>query len=288
MDGAEDHEHQDERSDELGEEALHVTDPKPFVELRHAESNLVRSRSEHADDGEGTDRGADELGCDVSGTSLHGNLPVLAKAIVTAGLMWLPDTWPSAYTVATTTIAKANEIMPRSAIVNGESPLTMSVAGTDPTPMNTSSAVPSSSASSFWGCVLSSIEFPFSLHVAPGRLLPIDGFPGLSRKSEDHSIMSNDVRMIGMWSRLVKRRVRNPNLRRPPQRGVTMIQSVDRAVRILLALQGARRINLSDLAAQLGLPNSTVHGILRTLAEHGMVEQEPGSVRYMLAPPSCA
>ena len=86
---------------------------------------------------------------------------MLAKAIVTAGLMWFPDTWPSAYTVATTTIAKANEIMPRSAIVNGASPLTMSVAGTDPTPMNTSSAVPSSSASSFWGCVLSSIEFPF-------------------------------------------------------------------------------------------------------------------------------
>ena len=63
-----------------------------------------------------------------------------------------------------------------------------------------------------------------------------------------------------------------------------MIQSVDRSIRILLALQGARRMNLSDLAAQLGLPNSTVHGILRTLAQHGMVEQEPGSVRYMLGP----
>ena len=63
-----------------------------------------------------------------------------------------------------------------------------------------------------------------------------------------------------------------------------MIQSVDRSIRILLALQGARRMSLSDLAAQLGLPNSTVHGILRTLAQHGMVEQEPGSVRYMLGP----
>ena len=63
-----------------------------------------------------------------------------------------------------------------------------------------------------------------------------------------------------------------------------MIQSVDRSVRILLALQGARRLSLSDLAAQLGLPNSTVHGILRTLAAHGMVEQEPGSLRYMLGP----
>jgi len=63
-----------------------------------------------------------------------------------------------------------------------------------------------------------------------------------------------------------------------------MIQSVDRSMRILLALQGARRMTLSDLAAQVGLPNSTVHGILRTLADHGMVEQEPGSVRYMLGP----
>jgi len=63
-----------------------------------------------------------------------------------------------------------------------------------------------------------------------------------------------------------------------------MIQSVDRSVRILLALQGARRLSLSDLAARVDLPNSTVHGILRTLADHGMVEQEPGSSRYMLGP----
>jgi DNA-binding IclR family transcriptional regulator len=63
-----------------------------------------------------------------------------------------------------------------------------------------------------------------------------------------------------------------------------MIQSVDRSVRILLALQAARRLSLSDLATRLDLPNSTVHGILRTLAAHGMVEQEPGSLRYMLGP----
>ena len=63
-----------------------------------------------------------------------------------------------------------------------------------------------------------------------------------------------------------------------------LIQSVDRSVRILLALQAARRLSLSDLSARLELPNSTVHGILRTLAAHGMVEQEPGSARYMLGP----
>jgi DNA-binding IclR family transcriptional regulator len=63
-----------------------------------------------------------------------------------------------------------------------------------------------------------------------------------------------------------------------------LIQSVDRSVRILLALQGARRLNLADLAARLELPASTVHGILATLAAHGMVEQEAGSSRYMLGP----
>jgi DNA-binding IclR family transcriptional regulator len=63
-----------------------------------------------------------------------------------------------------------------------------------------------------------------------------------------------------------------------------VIQSVDRSVRILLALQGARRLSLSDLAARLQLPSSTVHGILRTLTAHGMVEQEAGSSRYMLGP----
>jgi hypothetical protein len=51
--------------------------------------------------------------------------------------------------VATTTVANAKEIMPRSAIVNGASPLTMIVAGTDPTPMNTRKAVPNASAASF-------------------------------------------------------------------------------------------------------------------------------------------
>jgi DNA-binding IclR family transcriptional regulator len=65
---------------------------------------------------------------------------------------------------------------------------------------------------------------------------------------------------------------------------LALIQSVDRSIRILLALQGARRLSLADLAARLKLPASTVHGILATLAAHGMVEQEAGSSRYMLGP----
>lgn len=63
-----------------------------------------------------------------------------------------------------------------------------------------------------------------------------------------------------------------------------MIQSVDRAVRILRVLQGARRLSLSDLSARLQLPPSTVHGLLKTLMAHGMVVQDRDSSRYQLGP----
>ena len=63
-----------------------------------------------------------------------------------------------------------------------------------------------------------------------------------------------------------------------------MIQSVDRAIRILGVLQGARRMSLSDLATRLDLPPSTVHGILKTLQAHGMVLQDRDSNRYQLGP----
>jgi len=62
-----------------------------------------------------------------------------------------------------------------------------------------------------------------------------------------------------------------------------VIQSVDRAVAVLLELQGARRLRLTELASRLSLPNSTVHGIVATLVARGMVEQDP-SGRYALGP----
>lgn len=63
-----------------------------------------------------------------------------------------------------------------------------------------------------------------------------------------------------------------------------MIQAVDRAVRILMVLQGARRMSLGEIAAELELAPSTVHGIIRTLLGHGMVAQERDSGRYRLGP----
>jgi DNA-binding IclR family transcriptional regulator len=63
-----------------------------------------------------------------------------------------------------------------------------------------------------------------------------------------------------------------------------VIQSVDRALRVLTALGGSRRMALSELATRLELPPSTVHGLVRTLVAHGLVIQERGSSRYQLGP----
>src|SRR6267142_115510 len=64
-----------------------------------------------------------------------------------------------------------------------------------------------------------------------------------------------------------------------------MIQSVDRAVRILKALAaGPGRLGVSELSERLGLAKGTVHGLLRTLQEHGLVEQHPDSDKYQLGP----
>jgi DNA-binding IclR family transcriptional regulator len=63
-----------------------------------------------------------------------------------------------------------------------------------------------------------------------------------------------------------------------------MIQSVDRALRILTVLQGGRRMSLGEVAARLDLPPSTVHGIIRTLVAHGVVLQERDSGRYRMGP----
>ncbi|NIH79855.1 IclR family transcriptional regulator [Amycolatopsis viridis] len=63
-----------------------------------------------------------------------------------------------------------------------------------------------------------------------------------------------------------------------------MIQSVDRAVRVLAVLRAERRLSLSEIAARLGLAPSTVHGIIKTLQAHGLVLQDRGSARYRLGP----
>lgn len=64
-----------------------------------------------------------------------------------------------------------------------------------------------------------------------------------------------------------------------------MIQSVDRSIRILKALAGGPgRLGVSELSARLGLAKGTVHGLLRTLQQHGLVEQHADSDKYQLGP----
>ena len=63
-----------------------------------------------------------------------------------------------------------------------------------------------------------------------------------------------------------------------------MIQSVDRALRILTVLQGGHRLSLGEIAQRLDLPPSTVHGIVRTLLVHRMIVQEHDSGQYRLGP----
>lgn len=63
-----------------------------------------------------------------------------------------------------------------------------------------------------------------------------------------------------------------------------MIQAIDRAAKVLSSLQGARHLGITELAAALELPPSTVHGIVKSLAQHGLVAKEPNGSRYMLGP----
>jgi len=63
-----------------------------------------------------------------------------------------------------------------------------------------------------------------------------------------------------------------------------VIQAVDRALRILTVLQGGRRMSLGEIATTIDLAPSTVHGLIRTLLAHGMVQQEIDSGRYRLGP----
>src|ERR1043165_5086864 len=64
-----------------------------------------------------------------------------------------------------------------------------------------------------------------------------------------------------------------------------MIQSVDRAIRILKALSaGPGRLGVSELSGRIRLAKGTVHGLLRTLQDHGLVEQHADSDKYQLGP----
>ncbi len=60
------------------------------------------------------------------------------------------------------------------------------------------------------------------------------------------------------------------------------IQSVDRASRILKALGTSPRLGITELSDRLGIAKATVYGLLRTLEQQDLVEQEADSGKYRL------
>jgi DNA-binding IclR family transcriptional regulator len=60
------------------------------------------------------------------------------------------------------------------------------------------------------------------------------------------------------------------------------IQSVDRAARILLTLGNSPRLGVTEISERLGIAKTTVHGLLRTLEQRELIEQEPQSGKYRL------
>jgi DNA-binding IclR family transcriptional regulator len=65
----------------------------------------------------------------------------------------------------------------------------------------------------------------------------------------------------------------------------TMVQSVERAAAILAALgSGTPRLGVTEIAERVGLAKPTVHGLLRALVAHDLVEQDPASGKYCLGP----
>ncbi|MCR1782705.1 IclR family transcriptional regulator [Nocardioides carbamazepini] len=64
-------------------------------------------------------------------------------------------------------------------------------------------------------------------------------------------------------------------MEKPPGSSVRSVQSVDRAVDIMLAFTAAHpQLTLRDLADTVGLPASSTHRIARTLVERGFLRQD--------------
>jgi len=64
-----------------------------------------------------------------------------------------------------------------------------------------------------------------------------------------------------------------------------LVPAVDRALRILSAFKnGHAEYGVTDLSRLLDLNKSTVHGILRTLAHHRLLELNPDTQKYRLGP----
>ncbi len=65
----------------------------------------------------------------------------------------------------------------------------------------------------------------------------------------------------------------------------TMVPAVERAMRILNAFKDSQmEYGVSELSHALDINKSTVHGIVRTLSEYRMLQQDPSTRKYRLGP----
>jgi len=77
----------------------------------------------------------------------------------------------------------------------------------------------------------------------------------------------------------------SPDRAKPPTERRGTIQSVERAARILRALgTGTSRMGVTEIAERLGLAKGTCYGLLRTLEQQELVEQDPETGKYRLGP----
>ena len=66
-------------------------------------------------------------------------------------------------------------------------------------------------------------------------------------------------------------------------RAGVMVQSVERAIRILQCFTKAKpELRLKDITEELDLNKSTVHGLLNTLKQHGLLQQDEETQKYRL------
>lgn len=66
------------------------------------------------------------------------------------------------------------------------------------------------------------------------------------------------------------------------EHGSGTVQSVDRALRMLKLLSRRGSLGVTEIAVEFGIHKSNSHRMLATLAEHGLVEQDPDTEKYRL------
>src|SRR5919107_4573295 len=187
-----------------------------------------------------------------SGTSPQSIVPATANPIVTAGFRCAPLNCPMANTATMTAMPHPNvmTIQPLFCPFDRFS----STQATTPLPSRIRSAVPITSAPKMLKEPSSSSECHPTGRTLPTAVRRCQTMNGIA---EHFSVTFSRV--------------------------PSTIQSIERAAAILRLLSGRnRRLGVAQIAGELELPKGTVHGILRTLAAVGFVEQDAESGKYQL------